>query len=85
MDGSSTGIASLYQCFPYASSCLASNTSMNTNCETGYFGPLCQTCMKNFAKYGGLQCSSCYSKNVNYLVIVLSFLAFTSFMMIYLR
>jgi len=74
-----------YKCFPYGSSCLASNISMNTICEEGYLGPLCQTCMNNYAKYGGLQCSSCYSKNINYLVIVLSFLAFTIILLIYLK
>ena len=85
LDGNLINNVKPYRCFPYGSSCLASNISMNTICEEGYLGPLCQTCMKNYAKYGGLQCSSCYSKNVNYLVFILSFLAFTIFLLIYLK
>ena len=85
LGGNLTNNVKAYKCFPYESSCLASNIPMNTICNEGYLGPLCQTCMKNYAKYGGLQCSNCYSKNVNYLVFILSFLAFTIFLLIYLK
>lgn len=85
MDRSSTSNVKLYQCFPDASSCLASYTAMDTICQVGYYGPLCQTCVKNYAKYGGIKCSPCYSKIVNYLIISLTFLGFTIFIFVYLK
>ena len=75
----------LYKCDPFESSCLESNIQMYTECQEGYIGPLCQTCADGYAKSGGVECATCHSEKVNYLVILSLFLLYTIFMLIYLR
>ena len=85
IDKNSTKIIKPYKCFPYGPSCIRSYAFNGTICQEGYIGPLCQSCIKDYAKSGGLKCSPCYSKNVDYLIVILMFLAFIIFLMIYLR
>jgi len=75
----------IYPCAPFPNSCLEINNNTHNICETGYIGPLCQTCDHNFAKYGGKLCGSCYSKEKNYILLIATFIAFLIILSIYIK
>ena len=75
----------IYDCAPFADSCLALNNDTFKICDIGYIGPLCQTCDQNFAKYGGSQCGPCFSKEKNYLIIIATFIGFIILLSIYIK
>ena len=55
-------------------------------CDNKYIGPLCQTCNKNFAhQFGSFECTQCYSKKTNYVLIIIIIILFTVFLAIYIR
>ena len=74
----------MIQCSPFEKSCLESNGYLDI-CAVGYFGPLCQTCLQNYAKYGGLECRQCFSKGVNYFFIIIFEIFSFVFFAIYIK
>ena len=75
----------IYYCAGFTGSCLALNNERDQICETGYVGPLCQTCDHHYAKYGGMQCGPCYSKEKNYVIMIMTFFGFTILLCIYIK
>ena len=60
----------MFSCTPYSKSCLETSEALYLICDLGYSGPLCQTCLPGYAKYGGLECVKCLSKQTNYVFII---------------
>ena len=63
--------------------------NMDSNCDLGYKGPLCQTCdpVNNvqYAKFDGKQCQKCYSQVTEYFIVILSVIAFIVINMVLLK
>jgi len=74
----------IYPCTPLPDSCLPLNDYTEI-CESGYIGPLCQSCDHNFAKYGGKQCEPCFSTERNYVIIIFTFIGFIILLCLYIK
>jgi len=75
----------IYSCTPYPGSCLLGDDDIYKICDTGYIGPLCQTCDHGFAKYGSNQCRPCLSQERNYFEIFGIAVGFTILLCLYIK
>lgn len=78
-------VIKIYKCLPYEYSCPASSVPMKTVCDVGFTGPLCQTCSKYYAKYGGANCLPCSSDSINYFLLFIQYFFYLVLLLIYLR
>jgi len=62
---------------------------MNSTCDKGYKGPLCQTCAivnsVKYAKYDGNKCEACFTQVKETFLLVGSLIAFALLNMFLLR
>ena len=75
----------IYPCEPYSVSCLPLSKNTHLICETGYIGPLCQTCDHGFAKYGGKKCGPCYNETENKAIIIVAVIGLFCFLAFYVK
>ena len=75
----------LYECLPTLSVCLANKSIPSEICDPKYNGPLCQSCNKNYAKYGTKECRPCYPNNINYFLFCALLLFLTIILAIFIK
>ena len=75
----------LYPSTPQTDVCIESQNNYLQICLPNYVGPLCQTCENGFSKSGGQQCMPCYSKQINYVLIIFLTTVLTIFVSLYIK
>ena len=62
---------------------------MNSACDIGYGGPLCQSCMifngTRYSKKGGTQCVECFSNKIEIVITFFIMLAYIAFYLILVK